>query len=123
MAKQDSPGPGNVYLQTVVLEDEATHLQEVHICVGGPDVSRLKDAVLAGFRATIERHLGDAEFGGGIHVVVLSEVTPQSPALWAAIADMEVRLKALIVAGRLKTASGRALSISVEYTDRDARLV
>ena len=123
MAEQDDPGPGDVYLQTVVLEDEATHLQEVHICVGGPDVGRLKDAVLAGFRATIEHHLSRAEFGGEIHVVVLSEVTPQSSELWAAMADMETQLRALITAGRLKTASGRSLSISVEYTERDVRPV
>lgn len=122
MAEQDESGPGDVYLQAVVvLENEATHLQEVHICVGGPDVGGLKDAVLAGFRATIERHLRYAEFGGEIHVIVLSEVTPQSPELWAAMAEMETRLKALIAAGRFKTISGRALSISVEYTDRAAR--
>lgn len=123
MAEQDGPGPGDVYLQTVVLEDEATHLQEVHICVGGPDVGRLKDAVLAGFRATIERHLGHAEFGGEIHVVVLAEVTPQSPELWMAMAEMEARLKALIAAGCFKTASGRALSLSVDYTDGDRRRI
>ncbi len=123
MAEQDDSGPGDVYLQTVVLEDEATHLQEVHICVGGPDVGRLQDAVLAGFRATIERHLSHAGFGGEIHVAVLSEVTPQSPELWAAMADMEARLKAVITAGHLKTASGRALNISVEYTERDVRPV
>lgn len=123
MAEQDDSGRGDVYLQTVVLEDEATHLQELHICVGGPNVGRLKDAVLAGFRATIERHLGHAEFGGEIHVVVLSEVTPQSPELWAAMAEMEVQLKALITAERLRTVSGRSVSISVEYTERDVRPV
>jgi hypothetical protein len=110
----------DVYLQSLVIEDEATKLQEVHICVGGPDIGRIKDAVRAAFEATIDQHLSRPEFGGEIHVVVLAEVTPQTPGLWRAMAEMEERLEAVVRVGKLRTASGHPVRVSFNYTERSS---
>lgn len=110
----------DVYVQTIVMEDEATKLQEVHICVGGPDIGRLKEAIRAAFEATIERHLSRPEFGGEIYVVVLAEVTPQTPGLWRAMAEMDERLQAVVKLGKLKTASGHPVRVSFDYTERSS---
>src|SRR5574341_1973864 len=101
----DVEGSEDVYVQTVVFRDETTWLEEVSVCVGGPDIERLKHGILAGFQAGLDRHLHREEFGGEIEVVILGEVTPQSPGLWRAMGEMEEHLKAVIAAGRLKTAS------------------
>jgi hypothetical protein len=108
----------DVYLQSLVIEDETTKVQEVHICVGGPDIRRIKDAIRAGFEATIDQHLSRPEFGGEIHVVVLAEVTPQTPELWRAMTEMEERLQAVVKAGKLTTASGHTVRVSFAYTER-----
>lgn len=116
---KESPGD-DVYVQSLVMEDEATKLQSVHICVGGPDIGRLKDAIHALFQATLDQHLSRPEFGGEICVVILSEVTPQAPGLWRAMAEVEEHLQAVVKAAKLKTASGHPLRVTFEYTERQA---
>lgn len=79
MTGEDSSGqPEDVYLQGVVFRDEATGLDEFHLCVGGQDPTRIEDAILAGFNDAIGRHTPRLEFGGGIRIVILREITPQT---------------------------------------------
>jgi hypothetical protein len=116
----EEPAEGqDVYVQGVVFRDEGTGLEDVHLCVGGPDLGRLKQGIWAGFQAMLERHLGRKEFGGRIVVVVLAEVTPQTPPLWEAMREMEDRLKGAVAAGRMRTALGHPVTIAVEYTSRE----
>lgn len=117
---KDEPGENtNAYAQGVVFRVEATGLEEVHLCVGGPDIGRLKEAILAAFQQTLKKHLPRKEFGGVIQIVILSEVTPETPGLRRAMAEMEAQLKSLVMAGRLKTVMGRPVHVGLEYTGRD----
>ncbi len=88
--------------------------------MGGPDIGRLKEAIHAVFQATLDQHLSRPEFGGEICVVILSEVTPQAPGLWRAMAEVEEHLQAVVKAAKLKTASGQPVRVSFEYTERQA---
>ena len=110
-----------MYVQTLVMEDEATGVQDVHICVGGPDIDRLADGVRAAFESVLLRHLPRVQFGGEIHVVVLGEVTPQTPALWQTISELERELRGVIASRRLRTASGVPVLMSFEFTDAQER--
>ena len=67
----------------------------------------------------IEKHLKRREFSGEVVFAVLSEVTPQSPELWQAIAELEEHLGAVVSAGRLKTPTGSLVRVSFTYTDRE----
>ena len=118
-SSQVSRGADGVYVQGIIFKDETTGLEEVHLCVGSPDLGRLKAGIWAGFEQMLERHLSRREFGGEIRIVILAEITPQGPELWRAIGEVEERLKAAVVAGKLKTASGHPVRIALEYTSRE----
>lgn len=111
----------DVYAQGLVLRDEATGLESVHICVGGPKIDRIQAAIDANFKATLERHCRRPEFSGEITIAILSEVTPETSALWRAMAEAEKRLKAAITAGKLQTAAGRPIKLHFEYTSADEK--
>jgi hypothetical protein len=108
-----------VYLQSLVVRDEASGLSEVHVCVGGPNVGRLKEAIWAGFQGVLDGHLGERDFSGEIRIVILSEVTPQSPGVWRALAEVEERMRTALRVSKATTKVGRPVSLTVEYTASD----
>lgn len=111
----------DVYVQPLVYVDEQTGLDEVHVCVAVKDLGRLADALRAGYRATLKRHLASPGFGGAIRFVILTELTPGGAALWETVASVEQDLKAAVEAGDLRTVLGVPLRLFFEYAEADGR--
>lgn len=108
----------DVYVQSLVVRSGETGLQEVHVCLGSDDIGQLKEAMQSAFQSTIERHLSSPDFGGDIVIVILGEITPQTPGLWRAVTEVEEQLKATIAAAQLRTTAGRPVNVRVTYTSR-----
>jgi hypothetical protein len=109
-----------VHVQALVLRDDETGLDDVHICVGARDIELLRKGVRAGFQQfVVDDHLKREEFSGEVVFAVLSEVTPQTPALWQAMAELEQHLMAVISAAKLTTTTGRPVRLSFTYTDHE----
>jgi hypothetical protein len=108
----------DVYVQSLVVRSGTTGFQEIHVCIGGEDIGELKQAVLASFQSTLECHLSSPDFGGEIVIAILGQLTPQTPALWRAMTDMEEQLKGVITATGMRTAGGHPVQLRFHYTSR-----
>jgi hypothetical protein len=108
----------DAYVQGVVVAGD-DGLNELHVCVGAQTPAQLEAALRAGFEELLGRHIGREDFGGRVHLVVLGEVTPQTPEVWAVVERIERELRSSVASGKRTTVAGRPLVVSVEYTSAE----
>jgi hypothetical protein len=102
-------GRSPIFVQSLVVEDAATGLHEVHVCVGGPSVA-LEAALPGCLDQVMARHVPDPRFGGHIRFVVLEELTPLS-------ADDRTQLEGAVRALRQASADrGRPLDLGLVFS-------
>jgi uncharacterized protein YtpQ (UPF0354 family) len=113
----ESPGEDGAFLQSLVVANEETGLEEVHICAGGADLGKLGQAIEDAFRQTLVQHLPRKEFGGGIRVVILVDMTPE--VIRRQLSSLEEHLRGTVAETRVKTVSGRPVAVTFQE-DRSA---
>lgn len=110
--RESSESPDAPYVSTMVVADEASGLEQVHVCVGGSSLERVAGALQETFQGALQQHLGRAEFGGEIRVVVLAGMTPE--AVRGKLKDLEAHLRGFLDQTQLRTTTGRSVSVVFE---------
>jgi len=111
-AREAEGSPEAPYVRVMAVGDEASGLEQVHVCVGGSSLERLAEAIQGAFQAALQKHLGRAEFGGEIRVVVFAGMTPE--AVRIQVRELERHLHGFLEQTQLKTAAGRPVRVSFE---------
>lgn len=106
----------DTYVQGLVVEG-VDGLEEVHVLVGTRDPGRLEATLRHGFEGVLARHAERPEFSGRVRLLVLSELTPQTPDVWELVRRVEEELSS--EAGATRTAYGKLVSVSVESLNRE----
>jgi hypothetical protein len=113
VAERETESSGDdAYVQTLVVGNEETALEEVHICAGGPDAAKLGQAIEVAFREALVKQLPRKEFGGAIRVVILADMTPQG--VRRQLSSLEDHLRGTIAETRMKTAAGRPVTVTFQ---------
>jgi hypothetical protein len=106
--------PEDGQIERVVFTDERTGLEQLVVCVGARDLVRLKQAILRAFRSAMDEHLVRRALGGKATIMVLCGLAPDTQGLSATVLEMEARLRGIVAAAELTTASGDEIRVSVE---------
>lgn len=113
--KKRAQGDADVYVQGLVVAGD-DGLNELHLCVGARSAERLEVALRAGFEQLLERHIRREDFSGRVHLVILGEVTPQTPEVWGTVERVGRELRSSLEAGKKATITGRPVGVTVQYT-------
>lgn len=114
IAEADNQEPPDVYISTMTSENKETGITTLHILAGSEHFDKMASSIIRAFVwGTQELMQRGEEFN--IEVVIIPDVTPDSPLLRENLAALEERLHGIAAEAGIRTATGKPLEIDVTY--------
>jgi hypothetical protein len=103
----------NAVVRTLVVQNEASGLHEVHVIVGIETMAEAKDAIAESFDAIVADYAANPDFGGQIVFIVRGPMpgTELPPELAAFQSQLAAK------AAAIQTTAGRPFQVRLEYNE------